>query len=311
MTEKNTLIDVIRAFVKWKKIILTITLVAAVGSIIVSFLLPVYYKSTAIFYPYSVEGLDPKNILSEEKADVFGTNNDLERLRQMGLSSQLIGHMVKKFDLYNRYDIDQTDKLAGYKVSEEYKDNYTISKNENDALEVSILDTDPNTAAQMANEVVRFIDSLNRQSLLNNNSTLYASLKASLDEKYKELSEVRGSVEGNKNNEEKKSASISPQTLLQTGEINEFNSRLMDKITEAIELKEKYAQIHALLNSNFTTIFIIEHATPAVKKSKPIRFVIVLASTFLAFFLVLIGVLIAEFYKNNIKVLLNDARGGN
>jgi uncharacterized protein involved in exopolysaccharide biosynthesis len=308
MTEQNTLTEIVRIFFRWRKLLLIVTLITAVGSAIVAFLLPNYYKSTEIFYPYNLEYLDPKNIMVEEVTDKFGTNADVERLKQIGLSSQLTEHMVKKFNLYKRYDIDLSSPYASYDVGKEFSSNYSIIKNDNGALEVTIYDQDKAEAAKMASEAVHFIDSINKQALLDNNVKMYWIFRNALEEKYKELEAVEGSVQNIENNKEKEFKGMTPKVMIESGKINEINAKLIEKLTQAIELKEKHSQAKAFLEANFNTIFVIEKAVPAIKKSRPFRTLIVAASCFLAFFLTLFIVLLIEFYRNTLREIIRDVK---
>jgi hypothetical protein len=281
-----------------------ITAAGLVVSIVVSLLLPNYYKSTEIFYPYSLESLDPKNIISEEVAEVFGKNSDVERLKQIGSSGQLTGYMVWKFDLYKRYDIDPQSQLGGYYVFKKFQSNYNIIKNDMGALEVSVMDKDPKIAAVMASEVVKYLDSVNKQSFLENNAKIYNALEITLNQKYKELTGLEDALKGNngENGDE-----LTVHSILAKKSSSEVDAKLMENLLQTIDLKEKFTQIKAFLAGNFKTIFIIEKATPSVVKAKPVRWLIVVASTFLTFFLTIIALLLIEFYKSNLKEILKNA----
>ncbi|MBX9852514.1 MAG: hypothetical protein K2X86_12255 [Cytophagaceae bacterium] len=302
MTNQDSLTDLIRIFIRWKKTILIITITAAIGSAVISFLLPKYYKSTVIFYPYNLKGLDPKNILSNEASDVFGTKDDGERMLQMGKSKELATYIIQKFDLYKRYDIDTVDnELKEYEVQEEFEDNYKVIKNDIGAIEITVFDKDPKIAADIANEMVSQINISNKKSIIENNSKLYAIMKDKLDAKFKELELMSNSIK----NLQKEN--INPNGMNQSMlNLNEIDVKLTEKITQSLDIKERYEEVTAMLNTDFNTIFLVEKATPAVKKSKPVRWLIVAASTFLAFFLSVIGILFIEFYKNNISPTLRN-----
>jgi len=305
MVENNSITDVIRIFYKWRKVIFMITAAGLVVSTVVSLLLPNYYKSTEIFYPYSLESLDPKNIISEDVAEVFGKNSDVERLKQIGSSGQLTGYMVWKFDLYKRYDIDPQSEMAGYDVFKEFESNYNIIKNDMGALEVSVMDKDPKLASVMATEIVKYIDSVNKQSFLENNAKIYNALELTLNDKYKELTGLEAAL---KERDEEKNDQLSAPSIMAKKSSSEIDAKLMENLLQTIDLKEKFAQIKAFLSGNFKTIFIIEKATPSIRKAKPVRWLIVVASTFLTFFLTIVALLLIEFYKNNLKEILKDAQ---
>ena len=302
MTNQNNLTDLIRIFARWKKTILIITLTAAIGSTVIAFILPKYYKSTTIFYPYNVKGLDPKNILSREVSEIFGTKDDGERMLQIGKSKELSTYIIRRFDLYKRYNIDTTEnELKEFEVQEEFEDNYKIIKNDIGAIEVIVYDKDPKVAADIANEAVNQINISNKRSIIENNTKLYAILKDKLDAKFKELEQMSNSIKSLR--KENINQSSMNQNMLN---LNEVDVKLTEKITQSLDLKEKYDQITDMLGTDFNTIFLVEKASPSVKKARPVRWLIVAASTFLTFFFSVLGVLLLEFYKNNISPALRN-----
>jgi capsular polysaccharide biosynthesis protein len=287
--------------------IVILSLAAAIGSSIFAFLLPVYYKSTSIFYPYSLDALNPKNILSADMVDVFGTSGDVERLLQIGNSSYMANIIIKKFNLYKRYDIDTVDnKYAEYEVMEEFNDNIDIKKNDMGAVEVTVYDQDPNTAADISNEIVRQIDRINKQSVVDNNVKIFSILKSQLEIKHQELEAYSQSFKKLQSSKQENSNVLNPKSMSETGMFTDIDIKLADKIAQALEVREKYEQVSGILKADFNTVFIIEEGSPAVKKAKPFRTLIVLGATFLTFALSILFIMLLEYYKNNIHELLKN-----
>lgn len=302
MSSHKTLADLIRIFIKWKKFILIITLTGFIGSAIVAFLLPKYYKSTAIFYPYNLNGLDPKTASSDQPTQIFGSNDDIERIIQIAGSSELVNHMIQKYDLYTRYDIDTTkEKYGKYNIILEFEDNVDVIKNEKGAVEVIVLDKDPNIASSMANEIVAKVDLINRSALIDNNIKSYAIVAASLERKTKELEAFSNSLKAY--SEEKGSTN---KAIDETEKINKIDFKLTEQITQLIDLKERYDRFTLFLKSDFSSIFIIEKAYPIDKKTKPRISLVILISTMIVFFFSLLTILLIEYYRQNIRELLKN-----
>jgi uncharacterized protein involved in exopolysaccharide biosynthesis len=303
MSSHKTLADLIRIFIKWKKIILIITLTGVIGSAIVAFLLPKYYKSTAIFYPYNLNGLDPKTASSNQPTQIFGTNDDIERIIQIAGSSELVNHIIQKYDLYKRYDIDTTKVEYGkYKIVLEFEENVDVIKNEKGAVEVIVLDKDPIIASSMANEIVAKIDQINRSALIDNNIKSYTIVAASLESKTKELESFSNALKGYSEQEK----GTTNTALNETEKINKIDFKLTEQIIQLIDLKEKYDRFSLFLKSDFSSIFIIEKAYPIEKKSKPIISLIIIISTLIIFIFTLLTILLIEFYRQNIRELLKN-----
>jgi uncharacterized protein involved in exopolysaccharide biosynthesis len=264
-------------------------------SSIISFLVPVYYKSTATFYAYNLKSFDPRNISSEEVMEIFGDKEDADRLVTIGSSSGLENMMISKFNLFKRYDIDSTEKYARTNLVETLRDNMDVIKNERSAIEVTIYDEDPMVAAQMANEAVKIMDEINKGPIMENNRKLLYVLKDQLDAKYAQLESLSRDIRTMK-----KGNAPSAKTAYQYYEdLKSVDIRLTEDIAETIKLKEKYDVAAALYNSHVSSIFIVESAGISEKKAKPVRWLIVVTSTLGAFMLVCLLAIFMEVYKND------------
>ena len=78
-----------------------------------------------------------------------------------------------------------------------------------------------------------------------------------------------------------------------------FLETLQEEASEQLsEDKERYAKYLAAYNSSFPTIHIVENARIPLIKSRPIRWLIVVASTIIAFIFSVLGVLILDQYSD-------------
>jgi hypothetical protein len=294
--QNYSLFDIIRVLIKWKKLIIVVTAVAAITSIIIAFLLPVYYKSTTIFYGYDLRAFDPRNLIAEEPIDIFGGESETERLLSIGKSSGLENMIIQKFDLYKRYNIDPKEKFARTEVVEKFRNNYKIVKNERAAIEVTILDKDPQVAADMANEIVAIIDIINKQPVIENNTKLLNVFKKQLDTKYAELDTLSKSVTSLRKNPVADNKQKSFQQYFEI--LKEVDIRLTEDIAETIKIKEGYDRVAALLSSDLRSVFIVEPAGPSEKKAWPVRWLIVTASTAGTFLFMILMVILLELYES-------------
>lgn len=86
-----------------------------------------------------------------------------------------------------------------------------------------------------------------------------------------------------------------------------FLETLQEEASEQLsEDKERFAKYLAAYNSSFPTIHIVENARIPLIKSRPIRWLIVVASTIVAFILSVLGVLLIDQYSDvNWKKIIN------
>jgi uncharacterized protein involved in exopolysaccharide biosynthesis len=159
MQNKNNLISVVGTIFKWRKYIIYTCLATAIGAVVTVLLLPVYYESTTVFYAASPDLATPEAIFggSGKAPDYYGTGNDTERLITIAESGDMASYMIDKFNLYERYDIDQDEPLGPYNVRLKFNKHYNVIKTKYDAVELSVEDEDKEMAAVMANAARDFI----------------------------------------------------------------------------------------------------------------------------------------------------------
>lgn len=189
MSNRDNLLGVFSSIYRWRKAIWNICLITLIGSIVITLLLDNYYKATTIFYPASPELANPELIFgyTSKVTDYFGSDRDLDRLVEISVSNEVVDYMVSKFRLYDHYDIDSTSKEGPHKVRKRFRKLYSVLKNRNDAIELSIEDTDPQLAAAMANAARDKINAIGQRLIKNSQATLLATFEDNMTRKRTEL----------------------------------------------------------------------------------------------------------------------------
>jgi tyrosine-protein kinase Etk/Wzc len=164
---KTDLVDVIRTLFRWKKVILTACLLAGIGSAIIVLLLPVYYQASTVFFATSPDQATPELLFGDGSTppELYGNENDIDRLLTISESNELIDYLVDTFRLYEHYDIDQESPKGKFYVRRHFLGLYDITKTKRDAIQLSIEDQDPELAATMARTAREKINHLG-QSLI-------------------------------------------------------------------------------------------------------------------------------------------------
>src|SRR5690606_1236287 len=144
---------------RWRKPILIITAIGAVTSIIISLLLPDYYRAVAVIAPTksnSVEfGANSRNNIAE-----FGDDDDAMRLLMVLQSPEIRDSLTIKYELYDHYEIDSSESHARYKFQKEFDENVSYERTRENAINIVVLDKEPKIAMNMANDIVRLADSV-------------------------------------------------------------------------------------------------------------------------------------------------------
>lgn len=196
MSNRDNLLGVFSTIYRWRKAIRNICLITLVGSIAIVLLLDNYYKATTIFYPASPELANPELIFgyTSKVTEYFGSDRDLDRMVEMAVSNEVVDYMVSQFKLYDHYDIDSTSKEGPYKVRKRFRKLYTVLKNKNDAVELSIEDTDPEMAANMANSAREKVNQIGQRLIKSSQATLLATFEDNMTRKKRDLAVLGDSL---------------------------------------------------------------------------------------------------------------------
>lgn len=365
MQQRDNLLGVFSAIYRWRKTIRNICALTFVGSVALSLTLHNYYKATTIFYPSSPQVANPELIFGTtgQATEYFGSDRDLDRMAEIANSNEVVDFMLHRFNLYVHYDIDSTDREGPHDVREEFRELYSAQKNKNDAIELSIEDTDPKVAAQMANAVRDKINEIGQRLIKENQGRLLAAFEDNIHRKTAELAMLGDSLKRlqakyNIFNVGAQGEQLStllaqaeseivrsqaklevlqgnPLIPLDTIEYIKANLRASERqrqsltaanpkgdnlsiksFNEGLPLvsvisdlhyqarkqlsydKERYNQIKAAFNTDIPSLQVVEKAEPPLIKSRPRRSILVIVSVLAAFLFSVIGVLVADSYRD-------------
>lgn len=167
MEKKDNLLEVIKTLLKWKKEIIYLCIIAGIGSIIISLLLPVYYQSTTVFLVSSSDRAKREILFNDGtlEGEYYGNENDIDRILTIAESNDLVDYLIDSFDLYEHYDINPDRPRSKYNIRRHFAKLYEVNKTKRDAIELSMEDTDKELAAKIANAARHKVDQI-AQSLI-------------------------------------------------------------------------------------------------------------------------------------------------
>ena len=147
--------EIIAIVLKNKKAIILVTLLAAVASTIVSFMLKPKYKSYAVVFPVN---LSPS---SEE--------SNTEQLLQFFYSEEVKNRVAEKHELYKHYEVDPAAAGAKNLFDLYFKANVSISPTLYESIEIVVKDESPEVAQKVAQSMIdetnKFIMETKRERL--------------------------------------------------------------------------------------------------------------------------------------------------
>jgi capsule polysaccharide export protein KpsE/RkpR len=203
MNNTDNIIALIRVGKKWKKTILTLTLLAGIISATATWvLLKNYYQSTTIFYAASLDMQKPDKLfgVSSETVYYYGTPDDLNRILAIAESAELRDYLTKRFGLYARYEFDSTTQKSKHDFQEHFKELYKVEKNKLDAIELSMEDTDPEFAQKITLAARDFINNRANEIIKLNQTKILEGFSASLKQQELEIKNIEDSLKVLRNN---------------------------------------------------------------------------------------------------------------
>ncbi|MEL7222069.1 MAG: Wzz/FepE/Etk N-terminal domain-containing protein, partial [Bacteroidota bacterium] len=188
-TTKTNLLDVLRSLFRWKKVILTACLIAAVGSAVIVLLLPVYYQATTIFFAASPDQAVPERLFgsAESAPEYYGNESDIDRLLTISESNELVDFLVDSFQLYDHYEIDKEGLKSQYNVRKYFLGLYEVSKTKRDAIELSVEDEDPEIAAAITTAARNQINVLGQSLIKEGQNRAIATFEDNIEAKEQQI----------------------------------------------------------------------------------------------------------------------------
>ena len=302
-SSQNQSYDLISFLWKNKMPLIIVGLISLLSSSIISFMIEEKFESTAALYPTKTSSVSiSRNISEDQSISKFGEDEEAEQMLQILESSSVRIKVTEKFNLLEHYDIDLNSKFKNTKLKEEYLENINFKRNNNGAVLITVLDKNPDTAALIANEITSLFDKIK-------NDIIHERAIKDFIIKKNKLKKITSQIQDLKDTLSKLSllgvVRNDSYRALTEGFVNAKDSKIKKSFKEKMDMTEKYGSVlmslqikfqlfserhHTLeisyeqaltnINSNISHKFIVEKAYPSEKKAYPIRWLIVIMSTF-------------------------------
>jgi len=312
---------------RYRKILIMISVAAALVSAVVSFMIQEKFLSTVILFPAANNSISKSLMFDDHtgKQDInaFGEEEEAEQLLQILNSDEISGRIREKYNLMEHYGYESDEKFALTNTVKDYEDNVTFKRTEFNSVRIDVLDKDSARAAAMANDIANLLDTVRtrmqhdraRQGLRiieNEYNEFLAYMKGMEDS----LTAIRkkGLTDFEVEIEQLTKAYYEAVAKGNTSIVNELQAKIdifaeygsaYNSLTENLEferehlaiIRRKYEETKADANEKLTTKFVVNRAWPAEKKAYPIRWLIVVVSTLSAFLLGVLGIIAVENIK--------------
>ncbi len=240
MKQEYNFMGILRTLYLWRRPIMYVTGGAFALSLVLSFLLPVYYQGKTVFYAASQDLFKPEKVFGGSNSDMyyFGGGEDIDRILTIGYSSELINFLVDSFNLYQHYDIAPDKPRSKYNVEKHFLGLYDILQTKRDALELTYEDKNPEMAAIIANAARDRINTIASGLIKDSQQKIVTSYQIAIRDKENAINELLDSLTYYR--EKHKIYSPKEQTEYLSGRLTELESKLIGtkaKISSLVNIR--------------------------------------------------------------------------
>ena len=292
------------------KTLIAVGFLAAVAASGVSLMLDEYYESTVVMFATSQHSLGEQFFEETKKNDLlaYGETEDAERLLQILNSHRIRNRIIEKYDLYTHYNIDPSEPGAKTDMALTYGSNVSANLTRFGSIRVQVLDTDPELARDMANDMAFLVDSVAnsmRNERANEAHKLALGALAQTSEQIAQAEDSLASlhalgiydfetqVEGLTAqygmavaSGRSAAANTLKKDLERLGTLANGYNNLSAYLEAAYEqqslLKKRVELMRVDAETQLSSSFIVDYASAADKKAKPIRWLIVVMTSVVA-----------------------------
>ncbi len=299
----------------WKKriILAVVGFLAGVASIVISMMITPMFQSTVIMFPASNASVS-KDLLSQnysgrQNVHDFGEEEQAEQLLQILNSEPIRARIIEKYRMMEHYEIESDAKYPLTELYNQYRSNINFRLTEFMSVEISVMDHDPEYAANIANDISDLVDTvynnMKKERVLEalglvereykDAAMNLAILRDSLNLLSKQVSSGTGSSGDSGNN------------LLMTLSENEALYLTMHSLVRAeselvSELSLRYKEARLEAEQNLSHKFVVEQAYPSEKKAYPKKSLIVIVSTLASLLFALIVLIIVDNIRARVAI---------
>lgn len=289
------------------KKLITIAFATIIGSSVIALILPVYFTSTTVIFPVKLAQA-PVNETAFRRGNIsdFGETGEAEQALEILNSTSLMDRIIYKYDLFQHYELDTSQTAALTFVRKTYQGNVNIKRTKFNSIQITVRDKDPVMAAQMANSIAAYLDTIKYEmvksranELVSNLEVQHARQKSLIDslQKHIELLTQKGIMSqfqrgylleayGQSSGRERSELKPIVDANITYGEEFDRIEKIYDREMDNLLLINKYlVQTKADGEIQFSQKFIVDLAEPAEKKSYPVRWLFVLVSLCSAMFI--------------------------
>ncbi len=299
----------------WQKrtILIGIGLLAGVASIAISLLITPKFQSKVIMFPASNASVS-KDLLSQnysgrQSVYGFGEEEQAEQLLQILHSEPIRARIIEKYNLMDHYEIAQDSRYPLTELYQQYSSNISFRLTEFMSVEISVMDHDPEYAADMANDIADLVDTVYNSMKKERAREAFYLVEREYREAASNLSSMRDSMEllsqqvssevrsgGNPTNNLIRALSENGALYLSMLNTVRYETQLVS------ELSLRYREARLEAEQNLSHRYVVDRAYPSEKKAYPRKSLIVIVSTLASLLFALIVLIVVDNIRERVAI---------
>ncbi len=299
----------------WKKrtVLIGVGFIAGIASIVISMLITPMFQSSVIMFPASNASIS-KDLLSQnysgrQNVHGFGEEQEAEQLLQILNSEPIRSRIIQKYELMEHYEIEQGEKYPLTRLYETYQSNINFRLTEYMSVEISVMDQDPEYAANIANDISSLVDTVFNGMKKERAREAFRLVEREYLESEQKLSVIRDSMElfnGQLSENTNRSGDPTDNLLRAISENGVLYIAMMNRIRYetalVTDLSMKFKEARLEVEQNLPHKFVVEQAYPSEKKAYPKKSLIVIVSTFASLLFALIVLIVIDNIKARVAI---------
>lgn len=298
----------------WKKrfILGIVGILAGVTSIIISLMITPMFESSVVMFPTTSASVS-KDLLSQnysgrQSVHGFGEEEQAEQLLQILNSEPVRSRIIQKYNLMEHYEIEANSRYPLTQLYDQYRSNINFRLTEYMSVEISVMDSDPVYAADMANDISDLVDTVFNSMKKARAIEAYRLVEYEYLEAAANLAVLQDSLEqitaeSSKNAKGGDSSEVLANLISENGILYlSIMNRVRYETALVAELSLKHKEARLEKEQNLPHKFVVEKAYPSEKKAYPKKSLIVVVSTLASLLFALIVLIIMDNIRTRVAV---------
>lgn len=190
MNDKSTVdfSDIGHIIWHYRRSLILAAIASGILGIVISFLLPVYYQSTATIYPAAISYVESTDLVYRQgNINELGDTEQAEQILEMFSSQNFKNRIIDQAGLFDHYEIEPEQPKAWYLIYQKYKEMIQAERSQYNAVKISVLDEDPEKAAEIVNLIISELDDFRNEIISRRINSHFITLQSSRDSLEQEL----------------------------------------------------------------------------------------------------------------------------